>query len=65
MVKIWYECHTGSWNCRIYIVHLKLEIRNNTLTRVLHTVVQTASLISLILKFMKMEYFLFHFLNKI
>ena len=49
----------------IYIVHLKLEIRNNTLTRVLHTVVQTASLISLILKFMKMEYFLFHFLNKI
>ena len=49
----------------IYIVHLKLEIRNNTLTRVLHTVVQTASLISLTLKFMKMEYFLFHFLNKI
>ena len=35
----------------IYIVHLKLEIRNNTLTRVLHTVVQTASLISLTLKF--------------
>ena len=43
----------------IYIVHLKLEIRNNTLTRVLFTVVQTASahLISLTTLKLKTEYF--------